>query len=79
LLIWMGASPNWKGTDVHPAPQRIVFISASGEFKVTTSDGRIQRVSGSSGLLMEDTDERGQVIAHSQRRREVVAVYPRSF
>ncbi len=62
-LVWMGAPSDWKGTEVHPAPQRMVFIAVSGEYEVTTSDGNVQRFSAGSVLLIEDTQGRG----HSTR------------
>ena len=62
-LVWMGAPSDWKGTEIHPAPQRMVFITVSGEYEVTTSDGNIQRFSAGSVLLIEDTKGLG----HSTR------------
>jgi len=37
----------------------MVFITVSGEYEVTTSDGSVQRFSAGSVLLIEDMQGRG--------------------
>jgi hypothetical protein len=61
--FWIGAPTNWKGDAAHPAPRRAIFVTARGEYQVTTSDGAMRRFPAGSVLLLEDTEGEG----HSTR------------
>ena len=53
--FWIGAPTNWKGDAAHPAPRRAIFITARGEYQVTTSKGVVRRFPAGSVLVVEDT------------------------
>jgi hypothetical protein len=61
--FWIGAPTNWKGGTAHPAPRRAIFVTARGEYEVTTSNGAVRRFPAGSVLLLEDTTGEG----HSTR------------
>ena len=61
--VWIGAPPNWKGGEPHPAPRRMIFVTTQGEYEVTTSSGSIRRFPVRSVLLVEDVSGDG----HSTR------------
>jgi hypothetical protein len=53
--FWVGAPTNWKGDAAHPAPRRAIFVTARGEYQVTTTDGVARRFPAGSVLIVEDT------------------------
>jgi hypothetical protein len=53
--FWIGAPIDWKGDTAHPAPRRAIFVTARGEYEVTTTDGVVRRFPAGSVLLVEDT------------------------
>jgi|SRR5690242_19330142 len=53
--FWIGAPISWKGDTAHPAPRRAIFVTARGEYQVTTSGGEVRRFPAGSVLLLEDT------------------------
>jgi hypothetical protein len=61
--FWIGAPTMWNGATAHPAPRRAIFVTARGEYEVTTSDGAVRRFPAGSVLLLEDTTGEG----HSTR------------
>jgi hypothetical protein len=61
--FWIGAPTNWKGDAAHPAPRRAIFVTARGEYQVTTSDGVARRFPAGSVLIVEDTTGDGHSTA----------------
>lgn len=61
--FWIGVPTNWKGGVAHPAPRRAIFVTARGEYEVTTSDGAVRSFPAGSVLVLEDTTGEG----HSTR------------
>lgn len=61
--FWIGAPPNWKGGEPHPAPRRMIFVTTQGEYEVTTSSGAVRRFPVGSVLQVEDVTGEG----HSTR------------
>ena len=41
--FWVGAPTDWQGDAPHPAPRRMVFVTARGEYEVTASGGATKR------------------------------------
>ena len=69
--FWMGAPADWRGSKIHPAPRRLIFITVAGEYEVTVSDGSSRRFPAGSVLLIEDTEGRG----HSTRITSAEAAF----
>ena len=61
--FWVGALPDWSGGEPHPAPRRMIFVTVSGEYEVTTAEGAVRSFPAGSVLLVEDTTGSG----HSSR------------
>ena len=61
--FWVGALPDWRGGEPHPAPRRMIFMTVRGEYEVTTAEGATRRFPAGSVLLVEDTKGSG----HSSR------------
>lgn len=61
--FWIGAPNDWKGDAAHPSPARQIFITVSGEYQVTATDGEVRSFPPGSVLVLEDVTGRG----HSTR------------
>ena len=48
-----------QGGAPHPAPRRMVFVTAQGEYEVTAGGGAARRFPPGSVLLLEDTTSAG--------------------
>ncbi|SRR5216684_8947593 len=57
VILEVGA--DWKGTEPHPAPSRIMAFSLSGCTRVTTSSGESHEFVAGDGVLLEDTSGKG--------------------
>jgi hypothetical protein len=54
LMLEAGAFEDW-----HPAPQRWFLIAVKGISEVTTSDGKVRRLTPGTLMLMDDTTGKG--------------------
>jgi len=54
------ASSNWMG-DSHPSPRRQLYVTLTGELKVTVSSGETRHFRPGSVVLLEDTEGKGHV------------------
>ena len=54
LMLEAGAFEDW-----HPVPQRWVLIAVQGISEVTTSDGKVTRLTPGTVVLMDDTTGKG--------------------
>jgi hypothetical protein len=61
--FWIGAPTNWKGGEPHPAPRRMIFVTARGEYEVTAGEGATRKFPAGSVLLLDDTTG----VGHSTR------------
>ena len=55
----VGALPDWGGSEPHPAPRRMIFMTVRGEYEVATAEGTTRRFPAGSVLLIEDTTGNG--------------------
>lgn len=52
--LWIDAPPGWAGEELHPSPQRQIFCTLKGEYKVSASDGAVRFLPVGSVLLLDD-------------------------
>jgi hypothetical protein len=61
--FWIGVPPDWNGSDPHPAPRRMIFVTVRGEYEMITTADNVRRFPTGSVLIVEDTTGNG----HSSR------------